>query len=265
MISYGGEAIDNYGIVRDFPARSMLTGLLGNALGLDRTDAHALDALQERLVHAAALVRPGRRSREYQTALLFENDAGWTTHGVPEGRAKSPSFKPDEAFARARGESVRKSLTHQRFRDYDADACALIALTLTPDDAGPTLDDIAAALDRPERPLFIGRKAQLPSRPVLHGRVTADDALAAIIIAVDGFVSETDRRTMPIRVQWHDRGATALGSVSPVGNGAFELWATKRVRVADERRHVSGVHGGTRATLEGELFAVVPANATGTP
>ena len=33
LIAFGGEAIDNLGVIRDFPALSMLTGLLANALG----------------------------------------------------------------------------------------------------------------------------------------------------------------------------------------------------------------------------------------
>ena len=33
LSSYGAEAIDNFGVVDDFPAASMLTGLLANALG----------------------------------------------------------------------------------------------------------------------------------------------------------------------------------------------------------------------------------------
>ena len=41
MSGFGGEAIDAYGVVRDFPARSMLCGLIGNALGLERGGADA--------------------------------------------------------------------------------------------------------------------------------------------------------------------------------------------------------------------------------
>jgi len=88
MIAFGGEAIDSYGVVRDFPARSMLTGLVANALGLDRAEVEALDRLQSRIVHASARIAEGRRMREYQTARLFERDAGWTTRGLPEGLAR---------------------------------------------------------------------------------------------------------------------------------------------------------------------------------
>ena len=33
LIAFGGEAIDNLGVIRDFPALSMLTGLISSALG----------------------------------------------------------------------------------------------------------------------------------------------------------------------------------------------------------------------------------------
>ena len=33
LLAFGGVAIDQIGIIRDFPAASMLTGLLANALG----------------------------------------------------------------------------------------------------------------------------------------------------------------------------------------------------------------------------------------
>ena len=33
LMAFGGETVDNYGVVRSFPAASMLTGLLANALG----------------------------------------------------------------------------------------------------------------------------------------------------------------------------------------------------------------------------------------
>lgn len=45
LVAFGGETIDNQGVVRDFPALSMVVGLIANALGWDR----AQDALHNRL------------------------------------------------------------------------------------------------------------------------------------------------------------------------------------------------------------------------
>ena len=196
MTSFGGEAVDSQGVVRDFPARSMIAGLIGNALGLERANAEALDKLQSRIVHATALVRTGQRRQEYQTARLFENESGWTTHGQPEGRAKSPSFSWDARYEIERDEP-RKSLTHQRYRDHDIDARTFVVMTLAPASNEPSFEQVVKALRFPARPLFIGRKACIPSRPLLQGTLNAPDDCAALatVMGEAGFDSA--------RVQWN--------------------------------------------------------------
>ena len=135
LIAFGGETIDNFGVIRDFPALSMITGLFANALGWRREDCELHDRLQNRLVVGARLNTPIQRLREYQTAQLFEKDQAWTTFGEPEGRAPSPSYS-----MQADG---RKSLTWQRYRDYHASLNVLVALRLEPSDNALTLDDLA--------------------------------------------------------------------------------------------------------------------------
>ena len=251
MTAFGGETIDNRGVVRDFPARSMLAGLLGNALGLDRAEGSRLDGLQERIDHAAARIdrsaerfgparmRPGLggRRQDYQTARLFEKDAGWTTRGRPEGRASSPSFTWDANWEAARGERA-KSLTHQRYRDLDADAATWVALSLAP--GAPDMDVVTLALERPERPLFIGRKPFIPSRPILTARIAAANPLEALAAALAGVPGNH-------LVQWQ-------------GASSHMVRTTGRGRVADLRRFAAGVHGGSREVREGVLkIAAAPA------
>ena len=265
MISFGGDAIDNLGVVRDFPARSMLTGLLANALGFDRAEGERLDALQARLIHASFIARPGRRERDYQTARLFGDDRGWTTRGAPEGRASSPSFDWDEGYERDRGER-RKALTHQRYRDFDADACVLVALRLADaDENGPPLEELADALDRPERPLFIGRKPNLPARPLLwrregDWRVRTVHAVAALCEVLDdtgGSGGQGGEAPATLRAQWSPPAGPDLGEGDAMTFGAggrsFTLQAERCGRIGDERRHVAGIHAGTRAVIEGRI------------
>ncbi|WP_267348941.1 type I-E CRISPR-associated protein Cas5/CasD [Sphingomonas sp. GM_Shp_2] len=154
LMSFGGDLVDAYGVVRDFPAKSMLAGLLANALGWERHDADVHAALQARIVMGSARVGEGQRQREFQTAQLGANDRGWTTRGRVEGRAGG-------------AETYRSP--HIRYRDMDADARVLIAFRLNPAEVAPDLDTLAAALMRPERPLFIGRKPFVPSRPLCCG------------------------------------------------------------------------------------------------
>lgn len=223
LIAFGGETIDNFGVIRDFPALSMVTGLFANALGWDRGDDALHNRLQERLRLGTRLDSRTQHLREYQTAELFESDAGWTTFGQPEGRAKSPSYSVNK--------DGRKSLTLQRFRDYHADLTALLAVRLEPADEAPTLDAIAQALDRPQRPLFIGRKPCLPDGRLVAGWIDADSILQALQLAplANGVCDQ--------RAQWPD--------------GEGQLPGDRVVDVCDERNWTSGVHGGWRPVREG--------------
>jgi len=89
LLSFGAVAIDQRGVIWDFPALSMLTGLFANALGWERTQRAEHQALQDRLVFASR-----REDEPYhgvftdvQNAELEKSDSGWTTRGKPEGRA----------------------------------------------------------------------------------------------------------------------------------------------------------------------------------
>ena len=223
LIAFGGETIDNLGVIRDFPALSMVTGLIANALGWDRGDDALHNRLQGRLRVGTRLETQPQNLREYQTAELFEDDAGWTTFGQPEGRAKSPSYSMTK--------NGRKSLTLQRYRDYHTDLTALLALRLEPADESPTLEDVAQALDRPQRPLFIGRKPCLPVGRLVAGWVDTDSVLQALQIA------PLANSKQGLRAQWPD--------------GEGQLPGDRLVDVCDERNWTSGVHGGWRPVREG--------------
>lgn len=216
-MAFGGEAIDNYGVIRDFPARSMVTGLLANALGWRREDTARHDRLQERLVMGACIEREGTRLQDNQNARLDANDKGWTTRGMPEGRA---------------GGAATYESPHRRFRDFHANRVLLLALRLEPMDEAPTLDDLAVALDRPARPLFLGRKPCLPSVRLVAGWQESPNVLAALCSAAVPGQSAG-------RLQW------------PQGEG--KLAGDRQVDLCDERNWATGVHGGWRPLREGRL------------
>src|SRR5262245_4242731 len=143
LMAFGGTMIDANGPTRDLPIVSMVTGLIANALGWHRAQRELHRDLQGRIVMGARLDRPGSELRDFQTAQLGANDKGWTTRGEPEGRA---------------GGANTYNSPHIRKRHYRADAFVTIAFRLEPADQHPTLDEVAAALAEPARPLFIGRK-----------------------------------------------------------------------------------------------------------
>ncbi|MCW8176684.1 type I-E CRISPR-associated protein Cas5/CasD [Verminephrobacter aporrectodeae] len=230
LIAFGGESIDNQGVIRDFPALSMLTGLIANALGWDRGDDALHNRLQQRL-RMGTVLEPMARSADtamstrlvdFQTAELGAADTAWTTWGQPEER---------------RGGLGSYAGPHLRYRHYHAEVTAWVALQLAPCDEAPTLDAIASALDRPMRPLFIGRKPCLPAGRLVAGWQEAEHVLGAL----QAWSRRLPANAQGWRAQWPD------------GQGA--LPSDRRSDLCDERNWTSGLHGGWRPVREGRLRA----------
>ena len=225
LMAFGGETIDNLGVIRPFPAVSMLTGLFANALGWRRVERQRHQDLQDRIVMAARIDREpagGVRMTDFQTAQLAANDRGWTTRGAPEGRA---------------GGANTYLAPHLRYRDYYADMGVTVALRLEPAEDAPDLDQLAQALQEPARPLFIGRKPCLPSGPLFGGFAEGDTVLVALLSVAPG----DDPRGEPCRLQW------------PRGEGMDEIEANRTHMITDQRSWVSGLHGGGRWVCEGTV------------
>lgn len=225
LVSFGAPAIDQNGVVQAFPALSMLTGLLANALGWDHRDADRLDFLQERVRYAARIDREGEALVDYQTVDLGKDwmlpeRAGWTTRGRIAARGGASSEG-----------------THERFRHYRADSLHTAALTLVGDDA-PTVDDVAQALRSPARPLFIGRKCCLPATPILLDVVDGVSLVRSLASIPRPRRSDSGR----LRAFWWegDESGTAVGE-------------SHVVAVTDERDWRNRVHVGRRLMREGHV------------
>lgn len=246
LLAFGGDTIDNYGVIRDFPAASMLTGLLANALGWRRIERERHQRLQERLVFAARIDREpagGVRLTDFQTAQLNKNDRGWTTRGIPEGRA---------------GGANTYDAPHLRYRDYWADMRVTVALRLEPAADSPTLDDLAAALEEPQRPLFIGRKPCLPSGRLCQGvSGKGTTALAALMdMPIEEPIEQLKRSDDElVRLLWP---ASEGVDDAPEGEG---VQVSRTYQLTDERNWVSGLHGGGRLVCDG----TAPVGAFGQP
>lgn len=219
-MSFGAEAVDAQGVVRDFPARSAITGLLANALGWEREDVQELEELQNRLIFGSALLEQGVRIKDFQTAKLGIKDRGWTTRGAPEGRTGSPATYQSP---------------HIRHRYADAETRALVAFRLAAAECGPNLEQLSEALDRPERPLFIGRKPFVPSTRLLYGDVEAGNVAEALATAMASLGKAR------ARAQWPLTEGQVRGSVV--------------VEFTDERNWRTGVHAGLRRVREGMISA----------
>ena len=180
--AWGDAAYDTRRPTRVFPTRSALAGLLASALGLTYRDAAITARLHDALRYAVRVDRVGSVITDFQTAELATTQAGWTRWGIERREIANVT-----RTLQVRGRRPFPSATQILLKGYLADASFLAAMTLRPD-APVTLDDVASALRRPARPLFLGRRACLPSRPLLEGRIVADSLYEALRIGLDAFV-----------------------------------------------------------------------------
>lgn len=231
LVSFGGVAIDHIGVTYDFPAASMLTGMIANALGWDRTDWRKHQALQDHLVFASRIDRedPSSRLTDIQNVRMSADDQGWTTGIRPETRGS--------------GEKTYDS-PYRRERDYFADAAVTIALRIAAGNSeaydlepSPSLDSLAAVLMRPKRPIFLGRKTCLPAAPILLRDESAPTAYEALTLVPAAYGA-----------------AELLRCCWPVGEGPGTGTTVLRiVDLADLRNWRTGLHGGSRRIVEGTI------------
>ena len=219
LMAFGGVSVDQEGPTRDFPAASMLTGLVANALGLRWSDRSAHQALQDRLRFAVRREREPRAAgivTDVQNVQLNKADKGWTTFGTPEGRGGASYSAP-----------------HRRTRHYLADQAVRVVLRLQPAEHDPTLETVAEALERPVRPLFVGRKPCLPSCRLVDGWVDGDTAHAAL-------------RALS--------GSGTFRALWPAGDGPETGDSVERViDLPDLRNWRTGLHSGSRQVVEGRV------------
>lgn len=233
LMSFGGVKVDEHNVTEPFPQLSLLTGLLGNALGYEHADADALQRLQDRVRFAARCDKPGEELVDYQTVDLGQphlNRREWTTYRVPQGRTGGVASKG----------------THIRYRYYWADARHTVVLTLDPIDERPTLAEVRQALRQPERPLFLGRKCCIPSRPLFVEELSAPSLHAALKLATLDERADIDRGVLMGR--WPEREGEPEED-------------SRRVPVTDERDWTNQIHTGRRFVREG----TIPLNREETP
>ena len=226
VMAFGTVAVDHVGPTLEFPGASMMAGLMANALGLHWSDREAHQDLQDRAIFAARCEREARILSDTQNVQLSRDDQGWTTLGTPQKRRGQTYGSP-----------------HRRLRDYLADQVVSVVLRLNPADAALTLQTVAEALDRPARPLYIGRKSCLPASRLMDGWVQAETAYGALC-AVPGAGS--------FRALW------------PLGEGPQEGPSVQRiVDVVDLRDWRKGLHVGCRAVVEGWIEGTGSVEGTG--
>jgi CRISPR system Cascade subunit CasD len=231
LMSFGGVAIDKNGPTEMHPGASMITGLLANALGWRHREHARHEALQARIRVASRWDHAPEVILDYQTADLGQehlDGTGWTTRGKPEGREGGSS----------EGTTIR-------YRQYLADGCGTVAVALE----GPgevSLEDLAHALQRPARPLVLGRRNCLPAAPILLGVRQAESLHEAL---QQEPLAERAALTM------EQAGSTErirLRAAWPLEEGPLEA-GMQQEAVACVRQWKTAVHMGTRSYTFGYL------------
>ncbi len=220
IMAFGAPIIDEHGKTANFPPKSMITGLIGNALGYHHSDSEKLQRLQGRLKIASRQEKRGEKIIDYQTADLgkkyMQDKGGWTTYGSVDTR-----------------KGASKKGTHIRYRHYIADGMVTVFVGLEPEDESPGVGELKEAIINPVRPLFIGRKCCIPSGRVFDGIIEEETPLKALKtypsqIKTDGW----------FYAQWE-------GKKSEVNS----LTAT----ITDERDWDNQVHCGERIIYKGRV------------
>jgi CRISPR system Cascade subunit CasD len=218
LMSFGKVSLDRFSPTGRFPSKSMITGMVGAALGIDRTNVVDLQHLQDHLIVASGYKVEGRVLRDVQNANLGD-DVVWTTRGKPASRGG--------------GENTLNSAV-RRTKDYIEDAELRVVLGLEPG-CKFSLAQIADSFRCPVFPVSIGRKTCLPSAPFvprsnedcMHEADTAYDALSNILKEGSS-------------AQW------------PMGQGPDDgLSVSQVVSKPDLRDWRSGMHRGLDTVIEG--------------
>jgi len=229
LMSFGGVLVDQHNRTERFPGKAMLTGLIANALGWQHSDAEALNELQSRVDYAARWDVSPTPLRDYHTVDLGQDHLrrpGWTTRGIPEHRDGGSS----------------NTGTHQRYRHYWAGGLMTVAVTLR--EGVPDLEAVTVALQRPARPLFLGRKACLPAAPLVLGRREAMNTLSALK------AEPRDKRASPEMDRFE--------ACWPPGCEDAQTETRQRQRWTDERDWRIQAHVGLRSMIVGHIEGVPP-------
>lgn len=173
QVSYSAPKIDIRYQVGPVPALSQVTGLIGNALRYDHSEAGKLQHLQSQIqIIGTVLLAFGEWAFDFHTTDLgqphMRGNRGWTTRGKLDGR----------------GASSASTDTHLTYRAYWADLDDVHLIRVADDGLA---QKIASALQSPARPLFLGRAAFPPSEPIFAGIAPDADDGDAMKRALDAY------------------------------------------------------------------------------
>jgi CRISPR system Cascade subunit CasD len=171
IASLSGPRIDTAGDHLPIPSRSMVTGIIGAALGLGYDQPDPLQKVQDAMRLAVVVHRQGRVIRDYQTVRMgLPHMVGpmWWFDGKRLGVMKREGGDPE------------RTITGERPLTCDYDATIIVEL-LPGAPFSPA--DILNALRVPMHPLCVGQRSCIPSLPIAGQTIDAaslSDAVAMV-------------------------------------------------------------------------------------
>lgn len=151
----------------DWPARSAVTGMLGAALGVRRTDRSGFASLESDYAIGLSRLQLGPILTDFHTAQT-----------VPTSAAKRPSSRSD-ALALGKAKGSLGTVTVITHREYHQECMFDVAVLAIAEEPQWSLDVIRDALLRPHFTLYFGRKACPLDLPLGPRILDADDSIKA--------------------------------------------------------------------------------------
>lgn len=234
MMSFGEIAVGEVRGSWGRPSKSAVLGLVGAALGLERSDP-VWDRMDAAYGFAVRTEHGGRVVTDYHTV-----------QSAPTPRKRTFATRRDLLTA----PNVATLVTR---RDYLCDALFTVLL-VAGENPPATLDDVAKALERPRFTLYLGRKScplALPPNPIIVEAATIAGAFAAHAARWPKLDDRVQRR---VRGKASPGRAIALDSslagTFSQGLDAYAHYVRRRDRIASRARWQFGLRDETETRLK---------------
>lgn len=164
LMALQGPRIDGEPQSLPIPTPSLVTGLIGAALGVSRGEPERLQAIQDAMTLACVVHEPGIEITDYQIADLSKPNM------------TGPMWSSGVTVIAREGSQIGG--LRQQWRPYLADADMTVVIGFAPS-APLQVKDVLKALQEPARPLFLGRTSCPPEVRLAGDIIEAENLVAA--------------------------------------------------------------------------------------
>lgn len=184
-----------------WPGKSAVLGMIGAALGVDRTDAAGQAALATGYGVAVLVRRPG--------SLLIDFH---TSQTIPSAAARNPMSRKEALERAAAAQKLNTTITYREYREDVVMDVAIDAQAA----ARWSLREIEAALLKPHYVLYFGRKACPLTDPLGPRIITDADPLSAM----RAYASDPAIPSLPHQMATERFAVCEVGSLPTIPNGS---------------------------------------------